>query len=71
VLVAALVAATLPATAAVAAATPLLPLQRTAVQPTPLPTDQCLTKLSRHCYSPAQLLAAYDVNPSTPAAWST
>jgi subtilase family serine protease len=63
VLAAALVAATLPATAAVAAATPLLPLQRTAVQPAPLPTDQCLAKLSRHCYSPAQLLAAYDVNP--------
>jgi subtilase family serine protease len=63
VLVAALVAATLPATATVAAATPLFPLQRTAVQPVPLPTDQCLAKLSRHCYSPAQLLTAYDVNP--------
>jgi subtilase family serine protease len=64
VLVAALVAATLPATAAVAAAvTPLVPLQRTAVQPAPLPTDQCLAQLSRHCYSPAQLQAAYNVTP--------
>ncbi|GAA3433175.1 S53 family peptidase [Kutzneria kofuensis] len=62
-LVAALIAATLPATGAVAAATPMIPLQHSAVQPAPLPTDQCLAQLARHCYSPAQLQAAYNVNP--------
>lgn len=63
VLAAALVAATLPATAAVAAATPMIPLHHMAVQPAPLPTDQCVAQLARHCYSPAQLQAAYDVTP--------
>ena len=63
VLAAAFVAATLPATGAVAAATPMIPLQHSAVQPAPLPTDQCLSQLKKHCYSPAQLQAAYDVSP--------
>ncbi|MFI9385689.1 S8 family serine peptidase [Kutzneria sp. NPDC052558] len=62
-LIAALVAATVPTTATAAAVTPMIPLQHTAVQPAPLPTDQCLAQLKRHCYSPQQIQAAYDVNP--------
>jgi subtilase family serine protease len=62
-LIAALVAATLPATAPVVAATPMTPARPAAVQPAPLPTDQCLAQLKKHCYSPQQLQTAYDVNP--------
>jgi subtilase family serine protease len=70
VVAALLAAAVLPAGGAVAAAEATAAvaghqarLDAVPFQPVPLPTSQCVAQYHTECYTPAQLRAAYDLNP--------